>query len=247
MMFDLVFWLAALAAVLVGLSKGGLPSIGMLAVPLLALSMAPMQATVLLLPIYIISDMVGLWLYRKNFSMPNLKVLIPAGIFGVLLGWATAAYVSDQVIMFLIGLMGVFFCLNAWLRKPTALAQAPHRMKGFFWGTLAGFTSFISHAGGPPYQVYVLPQRLPKLVFAGTSTIVFAVINAAKILPHQNIRPYTDEMLWQSARLMPFALLGTWAGAYLTRWMADVWFFRVVQVGMFLVSLRLMSNALGWV
>lgn len=245
-MLDPVFWLAVMAAVLVGLSKGGLPSIGMLAVPLLAMSMAPMQATVLLLPIYIISDMAGLWLYRKQFSAPNLKVLIPAGIFGVLLGWATAAYVSDQVIMFLIGLMGVCFCLNSWLLHPSAHARAPQPVKGFFWGTLAGFTSFISHAGAPPYQVYVLPQKLPKLVFAGTSTILFAVINAAKIVPYQYIRPYTDEMLWQSVGLMPFALLGTWAGAYLTQRIADVWFFRIVQAGLFLVSLRLMGNALGW-
>ena len=54
---------------------------------------------------------------------------------------------------------------------------------GILWGTLAGFTSFISHAGAPPFQIYVLPQRLPKLVFAGTSTILFATINAAKIVP----------------------------------------------------------------
>jgi len=59
---------AALAASMVGLSKGGLPTIGMLSVPILSLFMSPINAVVMLLPIYIISDMVGLWLYRKNFS-----------------------------------------------------------------------------------------------------------------------------------------------------------------------------------
>jgi len=56
-------------------------------------------------------------------------------------------------------------------------------LPGLFWGTLSGFTSFISHAGAPPYQVYVLPQQLPKTVFAGTATLVFAAINLAKVLP----------------------------------------------------------------
>ena len=86
MTFDSYFVLAGLAALLVGLSKGGLPTVGMLAVPLLSLFMSPVKAAVLLLPIYIISDVVSVWLYRKNFSAPNLKILIPAGVLGVCIG-----------------------------------------------------------------------------------------------------------------------------------------------------------------
>ena len=86
MAFDSYFVLAGLAALLVGLSKGGLPTVGMLAVPLLSLFMSPVKAAVLLLPIYIISDVVSVWLYRKNFSAPNLKILIPAGVLGVFVG-----------------------------------------------------------------------------------------------------------------------------------------------------------------
>jgi uncharacterized protein len=85
---------AALGAVLVGLSKGGLPSTGTLAVPILSLVMSPIKAATLLLPIYVISDAVGVWLYRKNFSLWNLKVLIPAGVFGVFVGWLTASMIS---------------------------------------------------------------------------------------------------------------------------------------------------------
>ena len=95
---DGFLWLALIAAFIVGLSKGGLPSIGMLAVPILALVMSPVKAAVLLLPIYLISDVVGVYLYRRKFSKPNLIVLIPAGILGVLIGWATAAMISDSAI-----------------------------------------------------------------------------------------------------------------------------------------------------
>ncbi len=230
MSFDHLFWISALAALLVGLSKGGLPAIAMLAVPLMSLVMSPIKATVMMLPIYVISDMVGVWLYRRDFSAANLRILIPAGILGVFVGWLTASLVSDRAITFLIGLMGVGFCLNVWLRKKsTAVAQAAQLAKGWFWGTLAGFTSFISHAGAPPFQVYMLPQNLPKMQFAGTATIVFAVINVAKILPYQNLNPYSTEMLQTAGVLAPFALVGAVAGAYLTRRIDDVWFFRIVQ------------------
>lgn len=242
--FDTYFLLAGLAAFFVGLSKGGLPAVGMLAVPLLSLAMSPVKAAVLLLPIYVISDLMGIWLYRRDFSAPNLRILLPAGILGVFIGWYTAAMVSDRAITFMIGALGVVFCLNVWLRKKAnARAQAPHAGKGWFWGTVAGFTSFISHAGAPPFQVYMLPQKLPKAEFAGTATIVFAVINAAKIWPYQNLRPYAAETLWSAATLIPFALVGAVGGAYLTRRIAEVWFYRLVQISLLAVSLKLIADA----
>lgn len=95
---------------------------------------------------------------------------------------------------------------------------------------------------GPPFQVYVLPQRLPKIEFAGTATLFFAVINAAKILPYQMLQPYSYDDLMRAANLIPFALIGTVLGAYITKKIADAWFYRLVQVGLFAVSLKLISD-----
>lgn len=244
MVFDSYFFLASLAALLVGLSKGGLSSVGMLSVPLLSLVMSPVRAAVLLLPIFVVSDMVGIWLYRKSFHTRNLQILIPAGVFGIFVGWLTASVVSDTAVKLLIGLIGLSFCLNMWLRKTdTTVQQAPHLLKGSFWGALSGFTSFISHSGAPPYQVYMLPQQLPKIEFAGTTTLFFAVINATKIIPYQHLRPYTYEDMLSAAALIPFAFAGTFLGAYLTRRIADKWFFRFIQLGLFALSLKLTADA----
>ena len=243
MTLDTSFLLASLAAMLVGLSKGGLPTIGMLGVPILSLVMPPLQAVILLLPIYVISDMVSVWLYRKHFSAINLKILVPAGIFGIFIGWLTASYTSVAATKLLIGGIGVGFCLNTWLRKAPVMPRGTDLPRGIFWGTLAGFTSFISHAGAPPFQVYVLPQRLPKMEFAGTATLLFAVLNAVKIVPYQLLQPYSMADLQQASVMIPAALLGTVAGAYLTKKIADVWFYRCVQVGLFLISLKLIYDA----
>jgi len=244
-MVDSDFLLAALAALLVGLSKGGLPSISMLSVPLLSLVMSPVQAAALLLPIFVISDVAGVYLYRRDYSAVNLRLLVPAGILGVVLGWLTASLVSDRAITFLIGAMGLAFCLNIWLRKQAQrVARPAQALKGWFWGTLAGFTSFISHSGAPPFQVYMLPQQLPRAEFAGTATILFAVINAAKIWPYQALRPYSPDTLWRAAVLVPFALVGAVGGAWLTRRIADLWFYRIVQLSLFLVSIKLLADAL---
>ena len=239
MALDGFLLLASGAALLVGLSKGGLPTIGMLAVPLLSMVMSPVKAATLLLPIFVASDMVSVWLYRRQFSRENLQILIPASLLGVLVGWLTASYTSDSAVTLLIGCIGIGFCLNTWLRRAEPPAQPADLKKGVFWGTIAGFTSFISHAGAPPFQVYVLPQRLPKAVFAGTATMLFTVINLAKVLPYQQLNPYSLEDLYQAAWLIPAALLGTVIGAYLTKIIHEKWFFRWVRLALFGISVKL--------
>jgi uncharacterized membrane protein YfcA len=82
MQLDALFGLAALAAFLVGSSKGGLPAVGMLAVPVLSLRMSPVLAAGLLLPIFVVSDVAGLWLYRRSYSAANVRILVPAGMAG---------------------------------------------------------------------------------------------------------------------------------------------------------------------
>ncbi len=245
MEIDLYLVLASFAALLIGMSKGGLPLVGMMSVPVLSLVMSPVKAAVLLLPLYVISDMVGVWLYRRDYSLVNLKILVPAGIAGVLIGWLTASLISELTIKLIIGVVGVTFCLQTWFKRgQSEVPVSASVLKGTFWGALAGFTSFIAHAGGPPFQVFVLPQKLSKAEFAGTATILFAIINLAKVGPYQNLSPYAAEDLMKAAVLIPFALMGTYLGAYLTRKIADAWFFKLVQTGLFLVSLKLISDAL---
>jgi len=236
--------IASCAALLIGMSKGGLPLVGMMSVPLLSLVMSPVKAVILLLPLYIISDVVGVWLYRRNYSAINLKILVPASMLGILIGWLTASMISDLTIKLIIGLVGVSFCLQTWFKRGQGEGAMPASVpKGAFWGAASGFTSFIAHAGGPPFQVFVLPQKLPKAEFAGTATILFAIINLAKIGPYQNLSPYKWDDMVNALVLVPFALLGTVLGAYLTKRIADAWFFKLLQAGLFLVSLKLIWDA----
>ncbi len=241
----LVIVAAMFAAFVVGMSKGGLPAVGTLAVPLLALTMPPMTAAALLLPIFCATDLVGLWLYRHTFSGRNLAILIPAGVVGVAIGWAIAAHISDVFVGMLVGLTGIAFCLRVWLgdRGGPAAAKPANLPGGIFWGMLTGFTSFVSHSGAPPFQMYVLPQRLEKLVFAGTATITFAVINAAKIIPYWELNSFASVDSHLALLVLPVGVLGTVAGARLTRIISDGLFFRLVRITLFAISLKLVYDA----
>jgi uncharacterized membrane protein YfcA len=249
---DLVFYLAALpAAALVGLSKGGLPVVGMLGVPILALVVSPVQAAGLLLPIFVVSDWFGLWAYRREFSKRNLMILVPGSIVGIALGWATATMVSEAAVTLLIGVIGLAFAVDRLSGRGSGAEARPADVpRGLFWGAVTGFTSFVSHSGAPPYQVYVLPQRLPKMVYAGTSTIFFTIVNAVKLIPYWALGQLSLGNLEKMAWLVPAAVAATFVGVKVTRLIPEVLFFRLVLGALALVSVKLVfdgAHGLGWI
>lgn len=240
----LFFAVAGLAAFLVGASKGGLPMVGALGVPLMALVMPPVAAAAMLLPVYIVSDWVGLWAYRKHYDKRNLAILVPAMLVGVTVGWATAKITAPWLVTLLVGLVGLYYCATVLLRKRDAEPKPADLPRGIFWGTIAGFTSFVSHTGGPPYQTYVLPQKLPKMVFAGTSTIAFTIINAVKLLPYWALGEFNTGNLQLAAMLSPVAIVGAIAGYKATSIIPEKLFYRLVEGALFVVSLKLIYDAL---
>lgn len=237
--------MAVLAAISVGMAKGGLPMVSSLSVPLLAGVMNPVAAAGLLLPVYIVSDMFGLWAWRKEFDRRVLMIVAPAAVLGIALGWATASVVSDRMVGLLVGVIGSVFALNAIFRRPAVAEPSPPETgKGIFWGTIAGFTSFVSHSGGPPWQVYALPLGMSKTVFAGTSTILFAFINAVKLVPYYALGQLSPANLGVAVMLMAPAALAVLAGVWAVRVIPQVLFFRIVIWALLAISLRLIWQAL---
>lgn len=245
---SLAFWLSAcVATFFVGMSKGGFPMVGMLAVPILSIFMSPAIAAGLILPIFIVSDVYAIWLYRRDFSAPNLKVLIPAGVMGIIFGYLTVSVVSDDFMKLVVAVIGVVFLADLYrkrlLKKVTYKAASTPR--GLFWGTLAGYTSYIAHAGGPPFQAYVLPQKLDKLTFVGTSTMMFAVVNALKVPPYIMAGQMGWDSLMTVIYLVPLAVAGAWTGHWVVRRLPERFFFVFVEVALFAVSAKLLWDVLG--
>lgn len=242
-----LFWVfAAVATFVVGVSKGGVPGVGILAVPILAQVISPVVAAGLLLPLYVISDFYGLWLYRKDFDLWNIKIMVAAATIGIGIGWATAHYNSDDLVKLVVGLIGIWYSIDLYIKskKKEIEAKPADVPRGLFWGIIAGFTSFVAHAGGIPFQMYVLPQRLSKMKYAGTSTIAFAIINALKLPPYWFLGQINLISLEKCLYLAPIALFGAWAGFKLTKILPEGPFFKAVEIALLLVSLKLIYDAL---
>jgi len=222
MLSDWTFYLAAIPAVFaLGLSKGGFNALGAVATPMLALApgISPVSAAAILLPLLVFGDVVSVIAFRKEFSWPNLRVLIPSSAIGIGFGWLAAARLNEDIIRLLIGLVSIGFVAFMLMRSRLDQAQEgnPSTPQGVFWGAIAGFTSFVSHSGSPPFQVYVLPQRLSPNVFAGTATMFFASVNAMKLVPYFLLGQFKSEALTLSIALAPIALAATFLGIWVIR------------------------------
>jgi uncharacterized membrane protein YfcA len=217
------------AVILLGLSKGGFAGVGALGMPLMALTVPPMQAAAITLPILIVQDAFSIWVYRRYWDRANLKVLLPGAMAGIALAWLLAARVPDAAVALMLGLISLVFGLRRFLpgRGTAAEATPPRRPLGLFWGIVAGFTSMIAHAGGPPFQIYVMPQRLPRDIFIGTGVVFFAAVNLIKLPPYLALGQLTAGNLLTSAVLFPLAIASTWAGVCLVRRVATERFYDI--------------------
>lgn len=255
MLSDPWFYLAAIPAVaLAGLSKGGFGgAFGFAAVPLLALVISPVQAAGMMLPILLIMDAVSVWAYRRTFDRQVVVSMLPGGMVGTAIGWLTASLVSDDAVRILVGVIALAFLVRVWWqwwekkRKAAAdqgppAARRPGLVSASVWGVLAGYTSFVAHAGGPPFQTHVVPLRLPPVLYAGTSAIFFALINAIKVIPYAELGQFGRENLTAVAILAPLAILSTMVGVRVVHIINERVFYRILSVSIFLIAVKLIYD-----
>ncbi|MEY4304196.1 MAG: hypothetical protein RIT52_371 [Pseudomonadota bacterium] len=241
-----LFWTCALAAaMLVGMGKGGMPVVGMLGVPILSLAISPVTAAGLLLPVYVLSDLFGLYAYRHAFDRRVLAIMGVGVTIGVGIGWATASITPEWIVTTLVGLIGSVFALRLLTRRGTVPPREARVAPGVFWGIVTGFTSFVSHSGAPPFQVYALPLGLQKMVYAGTNTILFAYLNGIKLVPYWALGQFSPGNLKVAVMLMPAAAVAVFAGVWLVKIVPEKLFFRVITWALLGVSLKLIWDGLS--
>jgi hypothetical protein len=243
------YWAAIPAVILVGLSKGGFGgAMGFVGVPLMALAISPVQAAAILLPILILMDIVSLWTWRGVYDGPTLKAMLPGSVLGIGAGWAMAALVTADMVRLIVGVTALLFVARwAWqqLRHGRDPEHGPNTIAATFWGSIAGFTSFVAHVGGPPFQIYALPLKLDPKVFTGTSVIFFSATNAIKLIPYFALGQFDATNLTLSAALMPVAPLATLAGAWLVRRMRPEIFYPFTYITVAIIAAKLVLDGVS--
>ena len=239
---DPLFYAVAVPAVLLmGLSKSGFASgFGALATPLMALAIPVPQAAAIMLPLLLVMDGVGLKALFALRDRALIRLLLPAGLLGTVIGTLSFGLLSSKTVAGVVGALTLLFLAQRLLFPPHADAPPPPRWLGFMLGMASGFTSFVAHAGGPPVSAYVLPLRLEPITFAATMATFFAAVNLSKWLPYAWLGLIDWRNMTTALVLVPLAPVGVWVGVRMVRFIRPVVFYRLVYIGMFLTGVKLL-------
>ena len=236
------FHVAVPAVILFGLSKSGLgAALSIPSVPLLSLVVTPLEAVSIMLPLMLVMDVFAVTTYRKDYDGRTLRLIIPAGVAGVGIGWLTASVVTDDHVKLIIGVIAIWLALNYWFGGGMRAEPRPHNpIKGGVWATTGGFTSFVAHAGGVPIQMYLLPLKFEPRMLVGTSVMFLATVNLAKLPAYASLGGFSHEVLMAVLVLAPLAPISILAGAWLVKRIPKGPFYQLTYACILIVGLKML-------
>ncbi len=225
----LFFFTVVPAIILYGIAKSGLGgSMTLISVPLMTIVMPLNQALGIILPILIFSEL-----------------MVPFAAIGIIIGSLTFSYFSEDLLKFIIGVMGFLFAGHYFfLKKDKEKQSEKNFLKGGACSVVAGFTSFCVHAGGTPTSLYLLPLRMKKEIYVGTRIFFFTFVNLIKLPLYINLSMTNLESFKQSAILFPVALLGILIGYKLLKIIEEKLFYNILYALIFVTSAKLLYDYL---
>jgi uncharacterized membrane protein YfcA len=243
---DPAFYAVAIPAVLMmGLAKSGFGAgFGALAVPLMALAIPVPQAAAIMLPLLAIMDALGLAAFLRDFDRALIRLLLPAGLLGTLVGTLLFGWLSSGTVAAVVGALTLAFVAVRLLWPPRSDGPPPPRWLGFVLGTTSGFTSFVAHAGGPPVAFYLLPLRLAPVAFTATTAVFFAAVNTSKWLPYAWLGLIDGTNMLTALVLAPIAPVGVWLGVKFVRRVPQRLFYRLFDLSMVATGAKLLWDGL---
>jgi len=231
---DLFGWVViSFCAVMVGTAKTGVPGLGILPVPLMALSSSTRQSTGILLGILILADLFAIVYHRRNARWGHVLRLLPAAFAGIVAGYFGLKQVRDEQLRPIIGAIVLLMLgVNYW-RTKVRREDAPVPAQWWFavaLGFMAGVTTMMANAAGPIMVIYLLAMRLPKVEFVGTSAWFFFVVNWLKVPFSTNLDLMTVESVKLNLMMLPFIAVGAAAGIFFLKRIPQKAFTTIVQI-----------------
>ncbi|NOI67544.1 TSUP family transporter [Vibrio sp. 99-8-1] len=244
MITDLWFYVTAIPALLIyGIGKGGLGGgVGVIAVPLMAMTTSPSIAAAVMLPILCVMDLFAIKHHAVNCDYRLLKTMLPAALIGIAIAGVFLKDISEYRLKILLGILCLLFCLQYWFFSVEV--SKPSKYSGYFWSLLGGFSSTAIHAGGGPISIYLLPQRLSKVTLIGTMAVLFGIVNIFKLIPYTLLGEFSSVNLTTALVLMPIAPIGVKLGVWLLSRVNQNQIYQLCYFFLFLSGLKLLGDGL---
>lgn len=223
--FEIEVWqwaLLAVSAFIVGVSKTGIPGLGILPVPLMAIVLPAKASVGLLLPLLIFADIFSAGYYRRHAQWGHIVRLMPWTLAGVVTGYFAMGWISNEQLKPVIGVIVLVMLALRWINDMRKNGEEESNATAKFifiavLGFTAGLTSMMANAAGPIMVIYFLSAGLPKTEFVGTSAWFFFIVNWVKVPFSAKLSLITAESLKLDLTMFPFIIVGAITGIVLLK------------------------------
>ncbi|MBN8215687.1 MAG: sulfite exporter TauE/SafE family protein [Spirochaetes bacterium] len=236
-------WLAGgLSALLIGLSKTGVPGLGILVAPLMAGVFPAKASTGIVLPMLIMADVFAVSYYHRHARWKHLLRIMPFSATGIVMGYLLMGRMDDRQVAVVIGVIILVLLAFTVLKELGVIRDEgiPHHLAfTVFMGLAAGITTMLANAAGPIMVIYLLAIGLPKEEFIGTGSWYFLILNCFKVPFSWHLGLITAPTLAYNALYLPLIAGGAFLGIYLLKRMPQK-VFKVVSLSLsFVAALKL--------
>jgi len=221
------------SAFLVGLAKTGLPGVGILAVPLMAMAMPPRSSVGALLGILILGDLFAAGYYRRHAPWLHVLRLLPIAFCGIVAGYFALKVVNNEKLGVIIGVIVLAMLGINYRCSRGGVENTPVPTQWWFVvgiGLLAGLATMMANAAGPIMIIYLVAMRLPKFQFVGTAAWFFFLVNWVKVPFSANLQLMTPQSVKLDLMMLPLVAAGALAGIVLLKRVPQKVFVAIVQI-----------------
>jgi len=206
-----------ISGLITGFSKFSVGGMGLLILPVIMIAYPGPEALGILVPMYLITDLMAIISYRKNIEWTVVKRVLPLSVIGIILGGFVLSNIDSKLFTLMLGFMIVgMLALGIWLdRCDTSFMK--HPFAGYTAGVIGGTVALTSNAGGPIFSLYLMEQDLSKESYVSTRAWIFFLINLSKIPLLYSIGLLTMESTIISFQAIPGLMVGALIGYFLLR------------------------------
>ena len=218
-----------------GLSKLGIPAALVFSPILAGVYGGKASAGIIIIPV-IVSDLIVMYIYRKNVDKKVLIKILPLTILGIIAAVIFGNNISDElfkrsmgIIIFIIGVLTLLKNFKIDFSKLS-----------FLFGFLGGIAAFIGNVSGPMMSIYLLNIEMDREKFLGTRTWFYFIINLIKVtlyvLVLKNIQIETFKL---TSIAVPFVFVGVFLGRYFIEKMNQNMFEKFILIISMISGLKL--------
>ncbi|MBN2460946.1 MAG: sulfite exporter TauE/SafE family protein [Candidatus Cloacimonetes bacterium] len=212
------------------------------AVPLLTLLLPPRTVIPVLIVYSLMVNVAVLISAKGHLDLKRQGLLLVGGLAGLPLGSYLLRNLPVFHLKMIIGAVVLLLAVILLVRPDTKIVKTDSKAVNLPVGFLSGLLCSSVSLSGPPVIIFYAFRKVNKQYFRGNLALFFLVLNFFTLILYSSSGMLTGVVLRYAWQFLPALLLGMSTGIYLTRFLPERSFQRVVLALLLIIGIMTVAT-----